>query len=239
MTELTCALGPDNAGDVLSRLLREARMSIDAAVYEIGPSYRWMLASAVHRGVRVRLLLDNHASDGNALTALRVRDSGGECRVPERLQAHAKLLVIDERHLAVGTGNLIWRDAPRHAADHAGMLAGTREWWAVVTRSPSLSRQARARFEEIWAQAAPPPARWEGAAPQVAPPVGVPRPQLPPPIGQAKGMAADGTAVVMSANWSATGMGQSFEAALAISEPAAVGYFADAWARDWAAATPV
>ncbi len=81
VTSLTCALGPDAAGTMVSRLLRGARVSIDAALYEVGPSYRWELVRAARRGVRVRLVLDAHGSDGNAATARELTAAGGECRV--------------------------------------------------------------------------------------------------------------------------------------------------------------
>ena len=60
MSAMTCALGPDSAGTVLMRLLGRARRSIDAAVYEVGPSYRWALIRAAERGLHVRLVLDAH-----------------------------------------------------------------------------------------------------------------------------------------------------------------------------------
>ena len=185
MTALTCALGPDSAGTVLTRLLREATTSIDAAVYEVGPAYRWAFAAASRRGVRVRLLLDHHASDGNALTAARLIESGGECRVPvSGVHAHAKLLLVDGDRVAVGTGNLIWRDAPRHppgpVALPGRLLAGTREWWSVVSGGGDLGGAALRRFEAEWTRAGPPPAQWAQARAAAAPPVGVPRPQVEP-----------------------------------------------------------
>src|ERR1700688_5331648 len=115
MSAMTCALGPDSAGTVLMRLLGRARRSIDAAIYEVGPSYRWALVRAAERGLRVRLVLDAHISDGNGATARALIAAGGECRVAGRGadSAHGKLLVVDST-VAVGTGNLIWRDAPRN-----------------------------------------------------------------------------------------------------------------------------
>src|SRR5487761_1053159 len=97
MSAITCALGPDSAGTVLMRLLRRARHSIDAAVYEVGPSYRWALIRAAERGLRVRLVLDAHVSDGNAATARELSAAGAECRVAGvgSDAAHGKLLVID------------------------------------------------------------------------------------------------------------------------------------------------
>ena len=93
-------------------MLRRARRNIDAAVYEVGPSYRWALVRAAERGLRVRLVLDAHISDGNAATARALIAAGAECRVAGvgADAAHGKLLIVD-RTVAVGSGNLIWRDA--------------------------------------------------------------------------------------------------------------------------------
>ncbi len=54
--------------------------------------------------------------------------------------------------------------------------------------------------------------------------------------GHAKGAVIDGVVVAGSANWSAAGLGASLEAALAVDHPAAAGYYAAAFDRDWAAA---
>jgi phosphatidylserine/phosphatidylglycerophosphate/cardiolipin synthase-like enzyme len=185
LASLTCALGPDSAGTLLSRLLRDARVRIDAALYEVGPSYRWELLRAVRRGVRVRLVLDAHAADGNAATARALLDAGGECRVAggQAHAAHGKLLLSDTT-VAVGTGNLIWRDAPRDRhlrfPPASPPLAGTREWWATVAGSGTFERDARRAFDAHWESARRPPARWtEGAAMKV-PIVGTPMPQLAP-----------------------------------------------------------
>ena len=99
---------------MLSRLLRGARHGIDAAIYEVGPSYRWELVRAARRGLHVRLVVDAHMSDGNAATARELAAAGGECRVAGvgADAAHGKLLIVDST-VAIGTGNLIWRDAPR------------------------------------------------------------------------------------------------------------------------------
>src|ERR1700680_4791620 len=114
VTVVTCALGPDAAGTMVSRMLRDARHSIDAAIYEVGPSYRWELVRAARLGVRVRLVLDAHAADGNAATARELTAAGGVCRVAGMGAdtAHSKLLCSDAT-VAVGTGNLLWRGAPR------------------------------------------------------------------------------------------------------------------------------
>ncbi|MFZ2034776.1 MAG: phospholipase D-like domain-containing protein [Candidatus Dormiibacterota bacterium] len=167
------------------RLLRKARRSVDAAVYEVGPSYRWALIRAAERGLRVRLVLDAHVSDGNAATARALIDAGGECRVAGvgADAAHGKLLIVDGT-VAVGSGNLLWRDAPRNPhlrLPPAGPpLAGTREWWVAAARTRRLHRSADEAFESHWTSATAPPAGWADAAGGAAPAVGIPMPQVAP-----------------------------------------------------------
>lgn len=185
MSVLTCSLGPDAAGTLLSRTLRRARQSIDAAFYEVGPSYRWELVRAAERGVRVRLVLDTHASDGNSATARSLIEAGGECRVAGTGTdaSHGKMLCSDTT-VAVGTGNLIWRDAPRDRHQRfppsSTPLAGTREWWVMVSGSRGLGQEARLAFHDHWSAAAPPPARWSDVPETPAPNVGTPMPQVAP-----------------------------------------------------------
>ena len=167
-------------------MLRRAGWSIDAAMYEVGPSYAWILAEAARHGVRVRLLLDDHASGGNASTAHEVTRAGGECRVLERgsTSSHWKLLIVDGATVAVGTGNLIWRDAPRDPhrklPPQAGALSGTREWWALASEAPRLAVDAAQAFDTAWHRARP-PLRRGPVTPGIAPGgVGAPRPQVAP-----------------------------------------------------------
>jgi phosphatidylserine/phosphatidylglycerophosphate/cardiolipin synthase-like enzyme len=131
------------------------------------------------------LLLDNHAFDGNALTANRLLEAGGECRVlgSDARAAHWKLIVIDSHRVAVGTGNLIWRDAPRDAQGRfppdCPPLHGTREWW--ILSDGATSSHAAAGFEAAWQLGERPPARWQSPADEVPPAaVGVPAPQVGP-----------------------------------------------------------
>src|SRR5580704_18554851 len=147
---------------MVSRMLVGARQSIDAALYEVGPSYRWQLVRAARRGVRVRLVLDAHDSDGNAATPRALVAAGAECRVAggHGHAAHGKVLLVDAT-VAVGTGNLIWRDAPRDShlrfPPASAPLAGTREWWATDSGSPSLERDVRGAFDAHWEAARRPP----------------------------------------------------------------------------------
>ena len=186
MPELICALGPDNAGTAVTALMRQARASLDIAMYEIGPSYAWALAAASRRGVRLRVVLDGHPTDGNAATATTVVAAGGLCRVLPRGagRGHWKLLVVDGVRVATGSGNLVWRDAPRDPRGRfppeSPPLRGTREWWAI-TDDAEVADRAGIAMQTAWAASRPPPRAW-GRLPRVAAPgaVGVPAPQVAP-----------------------------------------------------------
>jgi PLD-like domain len=191
VTRLTCALGPDSAGTLLHRFIASTTARLDVAVYEAGPSYGWIFPRAVERGVRVRLLLDGHGGANRGcleeLRAARERGVAVPCRVRRHdglREAHWKLLVADSDRLAVGTGNLIQRDAP---ADHHGRLppdavpmSGTREWWAFVDGAPTLAAGARSKISAVWREAVPPPPVWAVEHVPEVPPVGTPHPSVAP-----------------------------------------------------------
>ncbi len=178
MPKCVLALGPDAVGAVLIGLIAGAAERLDAAVYEVGPSYAAQLARSARRGVAVRLLLDAHAG-ANSTTVRLLHGTGVDCRLlggHPGVEAHWKLLIADSRTLAVGSGNLLHRDAPQPGE------AGTREWWAAVRGASALLGAARRAFDEAWSAAEPPPLAWRRAvavAPAV-PPVGVPKPAVPP-----------------------------------------------------------
>jgi phosphatidylserine/phosphatidylglycerophosphate/cardiolipin synthase-like enzyme len=177
MPRLVCALGPDTAGDRLAGLIRGAAGALELAVYEVGPAYAGLISAAAARGARVRLLLDGHAG-ANATTARLLAGGGVELRVWARrpgAEAHWKLVTAGAGTVAVGSGNLISRDAPH---DPAGR-PGTREWWLIVEDAPSLAARARAAQHAAWCEAGPPPPAWTGPAAAEAPPVALPRPLVP------------------------------------------------------------
>jgi len=78
--------------------------------------------------------------------------------------------------VAVGSGNLLHRDAP------AAGQPGTREWWVTVAGAPTLVGAARRVLDAAWREAAAPPLAWRRAEPvaPAVPAVGVPRPEVPP-----------------------------------------------------------
>jgi phosphatidylserine/phosphatidylglycerophosphate/cardiolipin synthase-like enzyme len=115
------------------------------AVYEVGEWYATLIAAAARRGVDVRVVVDggdDHNSDATKLiqqAGVAVHVCGGQ---PEK-RMHAKLLLIDDQ-VALGTGNLINRDAP------ATGKPGTREWWVAVSGDHHLVDQAAQTFAGIW-----------------------------------------------------------------------------------------
>jgi hypothetical protein len=57
--------------------------------------------------------------------------------------------------------------------------------------------------------------------------------------GHAKGLVADRTVLISSANWSAKGLGGNWEVALRVKHAGAAAYYAAAWRRDWETALPI
>ena len=176
---------------MLHRFIEASSSRLDVAVYEAGPSYGWMFPRAVERGARVRLLLDGHGGANRGCLEELHEAAGRGVVVPCRVrrhdglrEAHWKLLVADSDRLAVGTGNLIERDAPadRHGRlpPEAAPLAGTREWWAFVDGAPTLAASARARITAAWREASPPPPVWAVEQAPEVPPIGAPSPSVAP-----------------------------------------------------------
>jgi len=185
MPIMTCALGPDAAGTVLTSRLASAVGRLDIAVYELGPTYAALVARAHRSGVRVRVILDRHAGANSGGGAILTR-AGVPCRVLGGrwgAEAHWKMLVAD-RWVAVGTGNLIRRDAPadpkgRVPPDPVEAGPGTREWWTVVDDDPAVAAAASAGFDAAWREASP----WQPVTKDAvdhAPAIGVPEPLIAP-----------------------------------------------------------
>ena len=182
MAQLSCALGPDCAGTLLARFVRSARQRLDVATYQIGPYWTPLLHGAARRGVRVRLLIDIPKNSDGGLALLREMEARDHVKVacrsltPAGSHMHWKLLIADSDALAVGTGNLDARDAPRDPHDllppDSRPLAGTREWWALASGVPTLAARARGVFADAWTSAAS-PVVWPVGA-EVAPPVNAP-----------------------------------------------------------------
>ena len=188
MPHLRCALGPDSAGDLLRDFIRRDAEWLDVAVYEAGPSYGWMFCERARMGGRLRVLLDGHGGDNRGCLEEIARAEAHGVRVPCRMvqrhpgsDAHWKMLAGAPARVAVGTGNLIARDAPYdHHRDADEPLRGTREWWLFVDAAPTLTAAVRRAVTTAWRGAAPPPRFWTVEEPLVAPPVRAPGPRVAP-----------------------------------------------------------
>ena len=178
-------VGPDCLGPGLHELLRAADGRIDAAVYEVGPSYARLLAEAAARGASVRLLADDHAGPlTGALARLHTEPHGRDvdvrvCRGRAGGRAHWKVVVAGRADpvVAVGTGNLDLRDAPLHAEGERAR--GTREVWVVVAGHAELAARALAAIEAEWGDARPAPAVGPLVPRRPTPPVADPGTHLP------------------------------------------------------------
>jgi phosphatidylserine/phosphatidylglycerophosphate/cardiolipin synthase-like enzyme len=147
---LTCALGPDNLGPLLCELIEGAKESIDASVYELGPSYVSVLKRAVKAGVAVRVLLDAGPSE-NLPSARALAAAGADVRVltlPKSF-VHWKFLVVDGQTVALGSGNLVQSGAPyEKSLRRDTRFKGTREWWLGVRENPELAKTLSQSFSQ-------------------------------------------------------------------------------------------
>lgn len=186
-TTLELALGPDDDGSLIADTLAAATESLDIAVYELGPGWAQEVRALARRGVRTRVLVDDHAGASTRSAAI-LAHCGAEMRHAGRgaTELHCKLLMArgaaTGRRVAVGTGNLVDRDAPRPVSKHPEgvLLPGTREWWVAIELdddTPAITA-AGAFFESRWRSAREAPrARWRLGR-GTAPPVNVPEPAV-------------------------------------------------------------
>lgn len=186
-TTVELALGPDDDGSLIADTLAAATESLDIALYELGPGWAKEVREVAWRGVRTRVLVDEHAGASTRSAAI-LAHCGAEMRHAGAgaTELHCKLLmacgVEASRRIAVGTGNLIDRDAPRPVAKHPEgvLLPGTREWWASVEADeddPTVAA-AGAFFEGRWRSAREVPSARRRVARGTAPPVNVPEPAV-------------------------------------------------------------
>jgi len=188
VAELTCALGPDTAGTLITAFLEEESERVEAAVYDVSRDFAWCFARAADRGAAVRLLLDP-STPGVPET---VAEIGGHERIDVRtlrrtahLEGHWKVLTCGEDGIALGTGNLTGHEAPRDSRHRlppprSAARPGTREWWILARGLPAIVTSARARIGLAWARASTPMALSRDAIPEKPPLYGVPRPLVPP-----------------------------------------------------------
>lgn len=156
---LTVAIAPDNAYRVISDLLGSAQQSIKLEVHSFenvglaGAITRTMQA----RGVSVTVLLEGGPvggiDDQERWVCQQIENAGGDCwfmindsaaDIYDRFDyMHAKLLIIDDRRVAIGSENLSPRSLPYD--DFADGTLGQRGVY-LVTDSPGVV----ARALQLW-----------------------------------------------------------------------------------------
>ena len=156
---------PDGPGTALYaslvlELLRGARRSVHVAMYRVSiyPSYPDSLAnelvdaliSAAGRGLDVRVLIDDcstyaESADANLASAITLHQRGIEVRLdaPEET-THAKLIVIDEESVVLGSTNWNYYSLERNVEVNVGLL-----------RIPAVAAPFEAYFEILWESGRP------------------------------------------------------------------------------------
>jgi mitochondrial cardiolipin hydrolase len=128
----------------IERLLLEARVSVDAALYRItNPRLARALGQARDRGLRVRLLVDRNKYQETAATRKLLTENSLPFqaiygRKEKGSKLHHKFAVLD-RHIVL-TGSYNWTiDSEERNFDHM-----------LVLRDPYLALAYEREFERLW-----------------------------------------------------------------------------------------
>jgi mitochondrial cardiolipin hydrolase len=129
------------------RLLREASISVDAALYRFNlPRLAFALEDAMQRGMRLRLVLDRNKYD----EARSTRELLSNHRLPFRLSCgrqgkpskmHHKFAILDGQILLTGSYNWTLESEDENFEN------------LVVLREPAAVREYLREFKELWDKA--------------------------------------------------------------------------------------
>jgi phosphatidylserine/phosphatidylglycerophosphate/cardiolipin synthase-like enzyme len=147
---------PASTAQPILNALKSAKTSIDLEIYQIGdPDVTAALIAAAKRGVKVRVMLEpktvgssNFAAVSKVLTA-----AGIELKpTPPQFDSshnvdHAKFMLIDQKELLLGSGNLVRYGLGGNELESAN----SRDFWVGDTRAQSLT-EAHTLFEADWAR---------------------------------------------------------------------------------------
>ncbi|MEW6738136.1 MAG: phospholipase D-like domain-containing protein, partial [Acidobacteriota bacterium] len=136
--------------------IKNAQKSVDVSIYLFtSPSVTGALKEAAARGVRVRVMLEPEVvgqKDANKEVAESLREAGIAVQdtPPEFSQGnkvdHAKFMIVDNKKLLFGTGNLV-----RSGLGEEGALSFNRDFWVEDTRAEVVN-EARTLYEADWQQ---------------------------------------------------------------------------------------
>ncbi len=159
---LVQAPGTEVHAEVLAQLLSLAELSVEVLIYRMArypgewdnPANALLdeLVAAAGRGARVRVTLeggeefmDEATVRGNREAGAYLFLSGADVRLaPPGETMHAKLVVLDSRHVVVTSANWSYYSLARHA-----------EVGVAVLGVPELAQQLQQFFERIWERARP------------------------------------------------------------------------------------
>lgn len=141
---------PDSTYAVTRRLIEGAQHSIVIGIYDFTASYvKELLLRAMHRGVRVSLMLDLNGRQGERPVYNQLRNRGaltvpapscsGRGQNPFFSHAHEKIIVVDGEWTMVQSGNWSENSIPFNEGD--GVVLGE---WAPGNRDTGIAVQSPA-----------------------------------------------------------------------------------------------
>lgn len=137
----------ESIADVVERLIRATKTSVDAAVYRFNSQrLARALDGAQKRGVRVRLIVDRNKYEESQATQqllpnghLPFRLSYGRDGAGSKM--HHKFVLLDERVVLTGSYNWTFASEERNYEN------------LLILREPRVVRTYRAEFEALWSNA--------------------------------------------------------------------------------------
>ena len=161
---VVAAVGPEGLYAPLAQTLGDAKTTIDLSLYTLEhPQLAQLLASAVQRGVRVRILLDGAPPGGitdlQKWCVAQIAAAGGDVRyfavgadAPNGLKRryrylHAKYGIIDSRVAVVSTENLSQDSMPLPTSE----AVGGRRGFLLLTDAPPAVAALQQTFAADWA----------------------------------------------------------------------------------------
>ncbi len=137
----------ESVADVIMRLMREASTSFDAALYRFNhPGLAQALEEAVHRGLRVRLLVDGNKYKESRTT----QELLAGAIIPFRLafgrqgrgsKMHHKFVILDQQTVLTGSYNWTFESEDEN---HENLL---------ILRDPHPVEVYAREFEALWSGA--------------------------------------------------------------------------------------
>jgi len=136
-----------SVAEVIERLIREAVVSVDAALYRLNnPSLVRALEAALRRGVRIRLVLDQGKYEENESTHQMLSRSQIDLRLLQgrrglNSKMHHKFAVFDDEVALSGSYNWTLESEEQNYDN------------LVILRGHELVKPFQREFEVLWAEA--------------------------------------------------------------------------------------